>query len=154
MIVEEENKTICSLCGGNCCRKMGCQFSPDDFEDLSFEALKAEIEKGFIGIDWWEGDIDEQLNELDRVFFLRMRNRNKPVVDPSWGGESCILWNEEKGCPLLFEKRPKGARALLPRQSPEKCIDGYSKEMCVADWRKHHEILKKLKEYFYKENNL
>jgi len=51
-IVELENLDICRECGGKCCKNMGCQFSPDDFKKISFNALKKEIEKGHISIDW------------------------------------------------------------------------------------------------------
>ena len=46
------NITLCSKCGGACCKMCGCHFSPDDFEDLSFEGLKKELLKGYISIDY------------------------------------------------------------------------------------------------------
>lgn len=57
----------CAKCGGNCCKHMGCHYSPRDFEDLSFDALKQEIEKGRISIDWWEGKTSHVsiISELD-----------------------------------------------------------------------------------------
>jgi len=95
------------------------------------------------------GDIDTRKNRYDETYFLRIKNKGMAIVDPSWGGIQCSLWNEKTGCPLPFEKRPKGARALVP-DSVRPCLDGYSKEMCVMDWRKHHTVLKRLREYFGK----
>ena len=46
-----ENKQLCKECGGRCCKIMGCHYSPDDFEEITYESLKKEIEKGFISID-------------------------------------------------------------------------------------------------------
>lgn len=130
----------CSRCKGTCCKTMGCHFSPDDFKEISFESLKAEIEKGFISIDWWEGAEPE--------YFLRMRNKFQPIVDPSWGGE-CILLTPN-GCPLPFEKRPLGARALEPKSTRQGCVQHYSKKQCKDDWKKYNDILVQLVEYFRK----
>ena len=48
---------------------------------------------------------------------------------------------------MPFEKRPKGARALIP-DAYGKCIDEYTKEMGVWDWRPYHDLLEKLREHF------
>jgi hypothetical protein len=149
---------ICKKCGGECCKNMGCHFSPDDFQDLSYESLKKEIQHGNISIDYWHGDINEKKNCLSRTYYLRMKNKGAKIVDPSWGGQ-CNIWNPTTGCPLPFEKRPKGARLLIPFSPSEakyRCEAEYTKEMCVTDWRKHHETLKKLAKYFNKpeEENL
>ena len=106
----------CTKCKGGCCKSMGCHFSPTDFSEITFEALKNEIEKGFISIDWWEED--------EPQYYLRMRHKNAPIVDPSWGGICMLL--TDKGCPLPFEKRPLGARALKPREDKsEMCYSSY-----------------------------
>ena len=39
-----ENKELCKECKGQCCKNKGCHFSPDQFNDLSFEGLKKEID--------------------------------------------------------------------------------------------------------------
>jgi len=144
------NCNICIRCGGKCCKNMGCQFSPDDFPDLSYKALKKEIQQGHISIDWWVGDIDTKKNRLEKTYYLRMRNKGYGIVDGSWGGQ-CALWNPETGCPLPFEKRPKGARMLIPRES-KPCDDHeYTKEMAIMDWRKHYKTLKRLAAFFSKQ---
>lgn len=131
----------CSKCKGKCCKNMGCHFSPSDFSEISFEFLKAEIEKGCISIDWWEGDCGPE-------YFLRMRHKSAPIVDPSWGGE-CILLTDT-GCPLPFERRPLGGRALKPRDN-ENCnctTTGYSKEDCKNEWKPYSSILSELIDCF------
>lgn len=128
----------CKKCGGYCCKHMGCHFSPEDFPEISFDYLKAEIEKGSISIDWWDGDYGPE-------YLLRMRNKNCPIVDPSWGGE-CILLTDT-GCPLTFDQRPLGARALEPNLNG-RCEQHYSKEMCKNNWLPYYDILSELREYF------
>lgn len=146
-IIEVENIDLCRECGGACCKNMGCHFSPSDFSNISFKVLKRKIEEGNISIDYWIGDINNKHNRYSKTYYLRMRNLNTGIVDASWGGVQCKIWEQENGCPLPFEKRPKGARALIPHH-PGRCDATYTKEMCVMDWRKHHTILKRLEEYF------
>lgn len=136
------NKTVqCDICKGACCKRMGCHFSPRDFNDISFESLKKEIEtKQYISIDWWEGDEGPE-------YYLRMRNVGGHIIDPSWGGV-CVLLTEN-GCSLSFEERPLGARALKPRDRyNEPCISDYTKEDCKNEWKQYSDILLKLVDYF------
>lgn len=51
-----EDLELCKKCGGGCCKRMGCHFSPDDFAEITYESLKSKIDEGNISIDWWEGD--------------------------------------------------------------------------------------------------
>lgn len=134
----------CKICKGNCCKHMACHYAPSDFKDLSFEGLKAEIEKGKISIDWWDGyDADEYEYE----YFLRARHIGEPVLQPSWGGICVNL--TETGCSLSWEERPLGAKALKPREDEsEECYSSYGKRRCKNDWRPYSHILKELAEYF------
>lgn len=135
----------CKECKGECCKNMGCHFSPSDFEEISFEYLKSKIEEGYISIDWW----DEE--DGSSSYFLRMRNFLKrrlvkaPIVDPSWGGRCVLLTND--GCPLPFEKRPLGARALKPNANGY-CTSEYKKYECKEEWIAYKDVLVKLVEYF------
>lgn len=134
-----ENKELCSECGGICCKAMGCHFSPDDFESITYETLKNKIDEGYISIDWWEGDPTDN-NILDRAYILRIRNVSAPIVDPSFGGICSLLTSS--GCPFPFKERPKGARALIP--SSEGCILEYTKRQCAIDWIPYTNILERL----------
>ena len=69
----EAAKKCGASCKGECCKHMACHFSPSDFSEITFEALKSEIEKGYISIDWWESEVPE--------YFLRIRNKFAPIVD-------------------------------------------------------------------------
>jgi Fe-S-cluster containining protein len=148
-VSEIENLEVCKKCGGQCCKNMGCHFSPDDFSDVSYKGLKKEILKGHISIDWWEGDVDTKRNRLGRTFYLRMRNKNAGIIDPAFGNMQCSVLDENTGCPYPFDKRPKGARALIPGY-PGRCDSIYTKEMSAMDWRQHYSKLKRLERFFNK----
>ena len=114
-------------------------YSPADFADLSFEGLKAEIEKGAIAIDWWEAEQPE--------YYLRARQLGEDIVHGSWGGVCMNLapW----GCRLSYENRPLGCRALKPRESKRgDCVGSYGKEDCKNEWKNHDEVLRELVAYF------
>ena len=138
-MVKYEDKRLCSECGGTCCKSMGCHFSPDDFNEVTYELLKSKIEDGHVSIDWWEGDPTDN-NVLEKAYILRMRNISAPVVDPSYGGVCSVLTSS--GCPLPFESRPKGGRTLIPKQ--DGCILEYTKKQCAIDWLPYSDILEKL----------
>lgn len=126
----------CARCGGLCCKRMPGHYSPSDFTDLSFEALKAEIEKGNIAIDWWEADPKE--------YYLRARQLGENVVHGSWGG-ICVNLTPE-GCSLGWDERPLGCKALKP--SKYECSSSYTKEQCKNDWKAYDAVLRELVEYF------
>ena len=154
---EESGKECgpCKKCGGKCCKTYGCQFSPDDFEEISYDYLRDKMEStGCISIDWWEGDPRPGVNKLGKCLFLRMRHQSKwnsvgaePIIDASWGGR-CILHTDE-GCPLSYEDRPKGARWLIANpDSKGHCYEGYPKNQCAIDWLPYQDILFELMDYF------
>lgn len=129
----------CSKCKGECCKHMPGHYSPSDFSDLSFEALKAEIEKGGIAIDWWEAEPKE--------YYLRARQIGEEVVHGSWGGICVNLapW----GCRLGRDKRPLGCRNLKPHTHKHgKCVGSYTKEICKNEWKEYSDVLNRLVAHF------
>ncbi len=142
------NITLCSKCGGACCKMCGCHFSPDDFEDLSFEGLKKELLKGYISIDY----VDEEIIYSDiGVYILRTRNQGAPIVDMGFRNDTpCILLTEE-GCKLDYEKRPTGGKLLIP-DSNFKCFSRYNIRDCCYEWKPYKNVLYKLTEFFEKKD--
>ena len=143
MVVKNNENTICTKCRGRCCKILPGFFHPEDIgEDINKENLKDFIDRGDVSIDWYE-DIYSEHFEDDRGYFLRMRIKASPVVDPAFGGECIHL--TETGCTLPFEQRPYGCRALTPRTSPNgHCTGAYMKLECAKDWDKYHSIIAEL----------
>jgi len=142
---ELQNPELCVKCGGNCCKRCGCTFSPDDFKDLSFEGLKAEIEKGYIAIDEVDGD-----QFYISGFFKILRIRN--IEEPIYGGRThgpCIL-HTEHGCRLDFEHRPAGGKLIVPAEGGH-CQTYYPTRHAIREWSKYQEVLDQLAEYFYEK---
>lgn len=87
----------------------------------------------------------EKLLAGEGALFLRVRNKNYPIVDVVNGDDEvgpCILWDKDKGCPLPFNKRPKGARQLRPKMEINgKCIQNYTELQAAIDWYPYQDIL-------------
>ena len=148
---ENVNPNICAECGGECCKRCGCEFSPDDFEEISFDFLKKEIEKGFITIEFVDVDTYDQ---LDGSLILRIRNINSPIVDSARKKTPCILFTEN-GCKLDYAHRPTGGRLLKPTNKKSgtiikhrSCSSTYSIYSCLYEWWPHQKVLYDLAEYF------
>lgn len=142
-ISKNVNPELCAKCGGKCCKRCGCHFSPDDFKEISFEALKKEIEKGYISIDYVDGEI---ILSNFGVYILRIRNQGAPIVDIGYERTPCILLTD-KGCKLDYEHRPSGGRLLIPETEME-CYTSYGITKCCFEWKPHQKILNHLLEYF------
>ena len=146
-VLKNVNPILCSQCKGKCCKQCGCHFSPDDFKEISFEFLKAEIEKGYISIDHVPSEL---LLERFGVNILRVRNQNAPIVE-TWPRKSspCILLTE-KGCKLNYKKRPSGGQLLIPSKKGKKliCHSKYDIDDCCYEWKPHQKIIQQLIDYF------
>ena len=144
--------SICKKCGGRCCHGLGCYISPHDLLFISKDSIRNLIDESqCISIDWWDGNPVTGVNNGEKSFFLRIKNKNSFVVDPSFGGICSIL--TDSGCPLNFAYRPKGARELIPDSSDKSCHIGYSKQECAIDWLPYNDILEELcKEYMDKKD--
>ena len=160
---------MCKTCtaGTRCCEVCGCSYSPEDFYVLThnfsredqIKYLKHFIRRGY-GLTNLQGaiDLNKAINNLNAdcvcfekllagegVLYLRVRNREQPIVDFFSLSEiegPCILWNSENGCPLSYNKRPKGGRLLKPKMSPKHdCIQNYTELQAAIDWYPFQEVL-------------
>ena len=143
------NFEICSTCAGKyCCQVTGCHFSPDDFEDLSFEGLRAKLDQGYISIDI----IFEEQFYLGRdILVLRTRNKDSNIYDATYFrcNKPCDLLTPT-GCPLPYEERPSGGRLVIP-SADYNCGGTYGgREVCI-EWNHFQEVLWQLAKY-YKES--
>lgn len=147
----KENIERCKKCGGQCCKNMGCHISPFDLREISVKSIISLIqETDCISIDWWEGNPKENECDGSRTYYLRIKNKDSNVINPSFGGVCSILM--DTGCPLSFEYRPKGARDLIPSEG--ECKDGYSKQQCAIDWYDYQDIMEKVHDYFEEQGDV
>ena len=135
--------SICTKCGGRCCKNSGCYYSTRDFKEISFEYLTMHLLKGYTSIV----GIEKELSGYDNSLVLKVRNVNQSIVDIDTPVSSqCILLGES-GCQLGDSERPYGGRALIP-QAKHSCITGYTFREIVAEWRPYQGLLFQLAKYF------
>ena len=72
-----ENKNICRECGGKCCKKCGCDYSTDNFQDLSMKALEEILSEGKISIVAALNIKKSKNGNKFIIPFLYLRARNK-----------------------------------------------------------------------------
>lgn len=129
----------CRICGGRCCKKTGCFFSPKDFKNMTFDKMKRIMQKGYISIV----EIKEEQSGLENpVYALKIRNNGEHIVEPEPGiYEGCIVL-EKDGCPFDDEDRPYGGKALIPELlTGRSCAKGYSFRQVAEDWYPHQKLL-------------
>lgn len=146
-----EDVEICAKCKGRCCKNAPCHYSPDDFKNLSYRALKSIIaRKKYISIVRIKLDFNiDNFSTKEYYYVLRIRRKDTPIavdMDQKYKDKRCMLLKKD-GCVLPYEKRPKGARMLVPRQN-SKCIQLYNLRECVRDWLPYQSVLRKLYRYF------
>lgn len=126
----------CKSCGGNCCKSMGCEVFPWDFDcEITLENMRKVISSGMYSIDFWEGETE--------VYFIRMRHIGADVSDPAWKG-TCIALTEN-GCSLSFKERPSGGKFLVSMKGMSThCGKIADKRECAICWIPYQDVLRKL----------
>lgn len=119
-----EDASLCSSCGGRCCKSIPGEILPSDLgADLSppemHSRIRQMLQSGDYTIDWWEGPPvpKEELDELDARtsgYYLRPATKahRGHWFDDSWGG-TCTF-HTEAGCSLSAQERPSGCLSLIP----------------------------------------
>lgn len=66
----QENREICANCGGMCCKKCGCDFGADNFENLIIDYLQKKLEEGYISIVSYGNTFTAQLKmDVEKLFY-------------------------------------------------------------------------------------
>jgi hypothetical protein len=125
----------CVRCKGECCKLIGCNWAPNDFDVPLEESLVRKIEDGLCSIVY----------HGDNKYSVKSRHvNNKKARFDSFG--VCALLGDN-GCSLAFNDRPKGARLLKPRDDSVEdstCESDYTFKMFLSEWEIHVDILERL----------
>ncbi len=152
-----EDTEVCKVCGGACCKSNGCSLSPEDmlrelagWKDGQAERKTDDEESIGVQIEKWLQDshcaIDSFTIEKGRCYYIRMRHKCFTFIGVDAMGE-CIALTDQ-GCSLPFERRPKGGRYLEGRQNRH-CLQHYTREQMIADWKPYQQILQKIWSTWY-----
>ena len=138
-----EDKNICRECGGFCCKKSGCDYSPRDFDDLSINKLHEKLLEGNISIISYLEFKRSGNGKLyaEPFLYLRARNTDRDVVDLVSYKKRCSMLRED-GCSYSFEDRPFGGRNLIPGKN--RCIPEVDPYDIVMEWGRYQKVLHRL----------
>lgn len=156
--MSNENKELCSRCGGKCCKNLPGTYSPQDLfgnEVITKESIKNLVmESDYISIDRWEADdeYDKELYYLRPKIVKSSESISLPemfkstfdiianIVNSDFQrkvhfayptpGYVCYFLGED-GCKLSYDQRPMNCRDLIP--DPEnKCFIQEVKEQNIS----------------------
>lgn len=148
--VKNENLDICRECGGRCCIKCGCDYSADDFENLSYKGLLEILSKGDKSIVSFVKFKTLASGKFiaETFLYLRARNTNRDIVDLISMKTRCSQLSDN-GCSYGYEERPTGGKNLTPvRREEGDCqplVDPYS---IVETWKPYQNQLRKIVKQF------
>lgn len=135
--------SICSECGGKCCKEFPGIFHPEDFQDV-----EKEYDPKIMCLDFWEGEYED--TGVRQPYFVRMRSvkDGDRVANGLWSGECVNLG--KRGCKLPRKRRAAQCNQLVASADgnctvPEK----YTKKNLVRAWLPYQEQLKKIRERGY-----
>ena len=144
--VKNENIEICRKCGGMCCKKSGCDYSANDFLDVSYEGLYNELKKGDKSIVCYMS-FNEGSNgkyTYQPFLYLRARNKNRDIIDLISIKTGCALL-QANGCSFSYEDRPSGGKNLTPvKKSEGPCTPVVDPMDIVNTWKPYQKILQRL----------
>jgi len=136
-----ENKDICKKCGGKCCKKCGCDYSIENFDNLKIDNLQKILEQGDISIVSYQKFQYVRGRLINEPFlYLRARNKNRPIVDLLSLKTTCASLTEN-GCKFSLEERPKGGVNLIPGENGTRCYHVKDAMSIIEGWRNHQKTL-------------
>ena len=135
-LINNSNSSMCSECGGACCKRKPGIYTPEQFESISYDSIKELLDSGTFAIDWWEDDTP--------IYFIRPRIKGEPAIYGSWGGECINLTS--KGCSLDFKDRPHACQTLVPNliSGERKCYDNMKGKDRVGMWLPYQKQLNEI----------
>lgn len=152
---KNEDKEICTKCGGRCCLKAPCHFAPSDFPDLTYNALKKTMKaKKYISVVRFSSELCQSALrqiKVDDPYFYVMRIRTSGTgqaakLEEVEADDLCVKLTST-GCALSYEERPLGAKLLIPKKD-RKCSALYGMDECIDDWKNHQKVLRRLYRHF------
>ena len=147
MNLKYENKELCSKCGGICCKKGGCLYSPNDFTNLKIDYLIDKLSNGYISISSYQDFhlINKKLL-CNPMLYLRTRNINRPIIDLISLPSKCSALRDN-GCLYDIDNRPSGGVNLIPMAN-NGCYPDKNPFEFVLMWQPYQDILRKIVKRF------
>lgn len=132
------NYDLCKKCGGKCCLKSGCTYSPDNFSMLSYDNLKKLMATGNISIS---AQFCVEKKFTSYFLFLHARNKDRGIID-LFSPKNCCALLTDQGCPYSPSERPQAGYLFIPREDGL-CTGLYTNEVGLEEWSPYQKILER-----------
>jgi Fe-S-cluster containining protein len=146
VMINNECLSLCSLCGGECCKtKPGIEWASRFIDTADpYESLMQCLSSGLWVLERHYG-IPGRQDPVSRetiTYYPRpaTRNENKAGVIFSAGEPGDCIFLNENGCDLAFELRPHMCQTLEPDVIFE-CSSSWTRLDAALDWLPHQPLL-------------
>lgn len=140
-----EDKNLCKTCGGVCCKKSGCDYYVEDFEDLSMNGISKALENGNISV---VAALDFKRIKGGKLIvvpllYLRARNTEREVIDLLSMKTKCSMLTET-GCAYDINKRPSGGAKFIPMGKVGECYFKENPMDEILKWNQYQNTLNRI----------
>lgn len=135
--MELVNKSICSTCGGKCCKQTGCYYSAEDLKVVSSRSIKNLLDKGYTCIS---SDVFV-MKEDPIILSLRSRNKSANKIDLISLSRYCSALTPT-GCMYDFADRPSGGKYLIPDENGNCDYHKVRLIDIIESWSPYQELLR------------
>lgn len=145
-----QDKSLCEICGGKCCKTSGCMYFPSDFPNLSFHNVCDALESGRVSLCTnFDMDFSKRNIKASPILYLKSREVGKGKIDLFSVPTQCASL-ESDGCFFNLDNRPSGGAIIVPKMSNGKfaCEHPISKEKQIELWMPFTRNLKKVAEHY------
>lgn len=134
--INNENKSICSKCGGLCCQKSGCILFTSDLKSKKEAYITSLLDEGRISISSELASID---GVVKPILMLRARNINNREIDLLSISCRCLSLIDDH-CYFSFENRPGFGRGLVPSKNGQ-CFNNFDIISEIQKWLPFQSVL-------------
>lgn len=152
--IQNENKDICTPCGGQCCKSTPGTFMPNQIlkgQSNQFEIINKMMDDGLIVIN--QIDVYNKDQPIAKLSYSFLVLQPATSISKKWSTKTsrgdnfgtCVNLTE-KGCSLRFDERPYVCQQLIPIEGgkchydPKVNID----EKLFKAWEPHQQFLNDL----------
>lgn len=136
------NHSICSKCGGKCCKYSGCALFPINISNpFRYSKLLKRMQTGKYS---FKLSLFQDCESSQYGYQLRIKARNvdRDVVDLFSAPNRCMHWRAKGGCLFTDATRPYEGLHLIPQPSYQ-CYPDFSANFAFEQWEKVQSDLKK-----------
>ena len=147
-ILKIEDRSLCAECGGQCCKKCGCDLFISDIEKPEYDYINKLLDSGRVSIvsRIYVLPLKNGSYAINPFLHLRARNIDREAIDLFSLKKTCASL-EEGGCFWDLDHRPSGATHVKPFKNAAgefTCKSTLDHKAEIKKWEKYQKLLAKI----------